>query len=338
MKRPLPAAFVLHPRGFAVGAACCLGLAACGGTLDAGSDRAREELPFGPDNPVILTNDNVYDNWYGEYAVLLAHAGGPTLAGIVVSTGSAWVDLDANVNGWQELVSRARESGLTSVPDPVRSAAQTLRRPSDGRIESTVPNDSDGARFIVETSLLQARPGRPVVVATGGRLTDVADAYLIDPSVADRIIVSASIGSGFSGSEQVGRMGVPNGEEDPWADTIVIQKLRYVQVSARYDQLSDVPSDRLSELPETPLGDWMRSKQPEIFDIEVAADQVSVIAAGIPAYVKGLTRISQSGWEGDQPTLAPDSNGSAWLVTASDGGVATARLWQLLLDPATFSR
>jgi hypothetical protein len=132
-------------------------------------------------------------------------------------------------------------------------------------------------------------------------------------------------------------MGVPNGEEDTWADTIVIQKLRYVQVSARYDQLTDVPAERLGALPNNPFGDWMRQKQPEIFDIAMAADQVSVIALGIPEFVTGFVRVSQSGSEGDQPLLAPDTNGNAWLVTTSDGARATARLWEILLDPATFS-
>jgi hypothetical protein len=336
MKRPLHAAVPGNLARFASGAGCCLALA-CGGTLDAGADREGEKLPFGPQNPMILVNDNTYDNWHGEYALLLAQAKGTPLAGIVVGTGSSWQDLDANVLGFQDLVTRARESGLTSVPEPVRSEAQPLQRPTDGTIESTVPNDSDGARFIVESSLTLAQPGRPLVVATGTRLTDVADAYLLDPTVADRIVVAGSIGTGFSETDDLARMGVPNGEEDPWADTIVIQKLAYVQISARYDQLTDVPSERLSELPSNPFGDWMRSKQAGIFEIEMAADQVSVLAPGVPAFVTDFTRASQAGWSGDMPTLIRDPNGSAWVVTASNGDAATARLWELLLDPATFS-
>ena len=242
---------------------------------------------------LILSNDGPSDNWHGEYAVLLAHAGGPALAGIVVSTGGMWFDLDANFNGWQELVTRARESGLASVPDPIRSASAPLERPDDGNIDSTAANDSEGARFIVQKSSELSRPDRPVVVSTGGRLTDVADAYLIDPTVTERVIVVASLGTGFSGSEQVARMGVPNGEMDLWADALG-----------------------------TPL----------------ASDQVSVIALGIPEFTLGVTRVSHSGSENDEPTLAPDRNGMAWLVTASDGAAATARFWELLRDPATFRR
>jgi hypothetical protein len=312
---------------------------ACGGTLDAGSDRPRETLPVGPDNPVILTNDGPYDNWQGEYALLLAQAGGPSLAGLVVGTGGLWSDLEANFGGWQELVTSARESGLVNVPDPIRSASQPLVRPDDGDIDSTAPNDSDGARFIVETSSRLAQAGRPVVVATGGRLTDVADAYLVDPTVTERVVVVSSLGTGFSDGEDAAHMGVPNGEMDVWADFIVAERFRYVQVSAYYDQLTDVPSERTPELPDNPLGDWMRAKQPEILETPVASDQVGVIALGVPAFVRSVTRISPSGWDSDdQPTLAADPAGQGWLVTASDGEAATKRFWELLLEPTSLER
>jgi hypothetical protein len=313
-------------------------LFACSGTLDAGSDRPREKLPVGRENPVILSNDGPWDNWHGEYAVLLAHAGGPPLAGIVVSTGGMWSDLDSNFSGWQELVSGARASGLVNVPDPIRSASQPLQRPDDGNIDSTMANDSEGARFIVETSSALSRPDRPVVVATGGRLTDVADAYLIDPAVTERVVVVASLGTGFSEGDQVARMGVPNGEMDPWADAIVVQKFRYVQVSAYYDQLADVSAERVTELPDNAFGAWMRAKQPQILATPVASDQVSVIALGIAEFTRGVTRVSQSGWDDGGPTLAPDANGRGWLVTASEDMAATARFWELLLDPETFGR
>lgn len=296
-------------------------------------------LPVGPENPVILSNDGPYDNWQGEYAVLLAQAGGPPLAGLIVSTGGMWFDLDANFSGWQGFVTSARESGLQNVPDPIRSASAPLVRPADGDIDATTPNDSDGARFIVETSARLARPERPVVVATGGRLTDVADAYLIDPSVTERVVVVASLGSGFSDDDEIAHMGIPNGEMDAWADAIVVQRFRYVQVSAFYDQLGDVPVERLPELPDNAFGDWMRAKQAEILSTPVASDQVGVIALGIPEFTRAVTRVSQSGWNADdQPTLAPDPGGQGWLVTASNGRVATQRFWALLSDPARFGQ
>jgi hypothetical protein len=295
-------------------------------------------LPVGPENPVILCNDGPRDNWQGEYAVLLAHSAGPPLAGLVVSTGGQWFNLDENLLGWQELVTRARESGLADLPDPVTSASEPLRRPADGSVDSTAPNDSAGARTIVEMANRLGSSARPLVVATGGRLTDVADAYLLDPSIVERIIVVASLGTGFSDGVKEAVMGVPNGEMDPWADTIVVQKFRYVQVSAYYDQLGDVPDERLAELPDNPLGEWMRAKQPEILGTPLASDQVSVISMGVPGFATAFTRVSQSGWDGEEPKLGPDRSGNGWLVTASDGTAATERLWQLLSDPETFAQ
>jgi hypothetical protein len=320
---------------------CCCAffplVVACGGTLDAGSDIEPALLPVSAQNPVIISNDGAYDNWQGEYAMLLTRGGSPMLAGIVVGTGGLWSDVNANFSAWQELVTRARDSGLTNVPDPIRSEGQPLRKPQDGSIDSTVGNASAGARFIVDTSSALARPDRPVVVATGGRLTDVADAYLLDPTVTERVIVVSSLGTGFSEDEAVAHMGMPNGEMDPWADAIVVEKFRYVQVSAYYDQLTDLPAQRLPELPDNPLGEWMREKQPQILEIAVASDQVSVIAVALPAFTRSVTRVSQAGFDGDQPTLAPDPNGHAWLVTTSHGAAATSELWRLLLDPATFA-
>jgi hypothetical protein len=310
--------------------------AACQGVLDAGHDLDRHALPVGPRNPVIVVNDGARDNWHGEYAVLLAQRGGATLAGIVIIAGGRWFDLDANMTGWQELVTAARASGLTGIPDLTRSASQSLVRPADDNLDSTVPNDSVGARFIVETSRRLATPELPLVVATGCRLTEVADAYLIDKTVVDRVVVVASLGSGFSNGESVARMGVPNGEMDPWANAIVAQKFRYVQVSAHYDHALDLPMERLVELPDNPFGNWMRSKQPDILGTPLASDQVSVLSVVLPPFVRSVARVSAGAWEGDVLTLTPDERGRVWLVTESDGAAATARLWELLRDPGTF--
>ncbi len=311
-------------------------LAACSGTLDAGNDLERSLLPVGPKNPIILCNDGASDNWQGEYAVLFAQGGSPRLAGIVVSTGGMWFDLGANVSAWQELVTAGRDSGLSNLPDLITSSGAPLVRPADDLVESTVANDSAGARFIVDVSKALATPDLPAVVVTGGRLTDVADAYLLDPTVSERVVVVASLGTAPDEGADGGRMGVPNGEMDPWAGWIVAQRFRYVQVSAYYDQLADVPDARIPELPMNPLGSFMAAKQPELLSTELASDQIAVLAVGLPAFTRKVVRVSPSGWDGDVVVLQPDSTGNGWLVTASDAAAPGARLWQLLLDPKTF--
>jgi hypothetical protein len=314
-------------------------LACSSGVLDAGSDSPHGLLPVDERNPVILSNDSPGDNWQGLYAVLFANSGGPALAGIIINESLYWPDLDGNSAGWRNLVTAARASGLRNIPDPIASVGRPLVRPSDGNLDATVANRSEGARLIVEASTRLSLPYRPLVVVTGGRLTDVADAYLIDKSVVDRVVVVASLGST---STTGGTMGAPNGELDPWADWIVAQRFRFVQVSAYYDQTGDVLSSQLPSLPQNPLGRLIASQQPNIRNLATAADQVSILAVALPEFVVAVQRVSQdpaASFDATTgPALLPDVNGPAWLVTSSDGALATARLWQLLLDPKTFGK
>lgn len=325
-------------RACAFALAVTLGTGACTETLDAGSTRPHGLLPVDERNPLVLVNDGFKDNWQGEYAVLLANGGGPPLVGVVVNANSPWPDMDENVTGWRGLLTAARDSGL-DVPDPsagvIESASSVLVAPASGKIEDTTPNRSAGAAFILATANELSLPYRPVTIATGGRLTDVADAYLIDPSVADKIVVVSSLGT-LSSTGAL--MSNPNGEMDPWADLIVSTRLRYVQVSAYYDQLNDVPATDKSGLPNNVFGSWIAAKQPMIYSIDVASDQVSVLAAGLPPFVAAVSSVSARGavTSTSGPTLVNDSRGSALLVTQSQGPLAAVRFWGILLDPHTF--
>ena len=309
-------------------------LGACGGTLDAGWDEPRGKLPVDARNPIVICNDGFSDNWQGEYAMLLANSGGPPLAGIIVTGNGNWPDVEANLAGWQQMVDEARQGGLRNIPDPIASDGTPLVRPSSGDIEATVPNQSEGAQFILDAAGRISLPYRPLVVVTGATLTDVADAYLMDNTLPERVVVVSSLGTVTSDG---GEMGVPNGELDQWADVIVARKFRYVQVSAYYDQLTDVPSSLLPQLPVNAFTSWIQSKQSDVWDNQLAADQVGVAAIALPEFISSIDRVVQDGEESsDFPMLFNDPNGPAWLVTGVSGAIATARLWQMLLDPTTF--
>jgi hypothetical protein len=312
-----------------------LAVAACSGTLDAGADEPRGKLPVDERNPVVLCDDGPSDNWQGEYAMLLASAGGLRLTGIVVSSTRFWPSLDDNMAGWSSMVTAARQAGLKNIPDPVRSDGAPLVAPRDGIIDSTSPNGSDGARFIVAESKRVALPFRPLVVVTGGGLTDVADAYLLDHTLADRIVVVSWLGAITADGAD---MGVPNGDLDPWADAIVAQRLRYIQVSAVYDQSTDVPASILAQMPTNTFTSWIRTKQPRVWSTLVAADQVGVLTTALPSFVAAAVRVVQRGTTASAlPTLANDPSGPDWLVTQVNNALGPARLWQMLLDPGTFS-
>jgi len=322
----------------------CLGilwlLPACGSDLDAGSDRHRGLLPVDERSPIVLVNDGWYDNWQAEYAATLASNGRIQLAGIVVNASSGYPSVADNVRGFRELVRAARDSGMRGVPDPIASVAPVLVRPADGSVESTVPNRSEGARFIVDAAKRLSTPVHPLVVATGGVLTDLADAYLLDNTLPKRVVVIASLGSTTEAGAQ---LGPPNGEQDVWASWIVSSRFRYVQVNGFYDQLQEIPEARVGELPQNAWGQWLNSKRPQILDLIFACDQVSIMAAAFPAFALDVQRMSSPGAPPSDvalaaPTLAPDPNGEAWHVPRSDATLASNLFWQALGDPSTYGK
>jgi len=312
----------------------------CSQTLDAGYDLSHGKLPVDERNPIILLNDGAYDNWSGEYAVLLANGGGSPLAAIIVDETADWPNIQTNFGGYTNLVTAARASGLENLPDPISSIGPPLVMPANGNIDDTKPNRSNGALAIIDLSNTMGLPYRPLVIATGGALTDVADAYLVDHSVVDRVVVVSSLGSTSSTG---GGMGLPNGQGDPLADAIVARHFQYVQVSAWYDQLTDVPSSSLSELPNNALGAWIASKQPNLWTWSPASDQVSVLAVGLPAFATTVERVApdapvdagQTGDAGAGPNLTTNKNGPDWLVTACDGNAATKLFWKILQTKTT---
>lgn len=315
----------------------CTGLAAagCGGILDAGRNVPHGPLPVDERNPVIIHNDSASDNWMGEYALLLAKNGGPSIAGIIVCSSNYWPSLDANVMGWTSFVNAARASGFENVPDLTASAGAPLVAPGDGQIDSTTPNRSAGAQKIISLSQQLGRPSRPLVVLAGAQLTDLADAYLVDPTVVDRVVVVSSLGS-LKAPRAL--MTGPNGDLDPWADWIVAQRFKYVQVSAFYDQTADVTASELPSLPQTPLGSWIASKQSQISALQVAADQVAVLSVAVPQFAASVQRSSadtSAGFNkppGQGPPLAPDDTGNVLVVTEIKSPLAASLFWQLLLD------
>ena len=313
--------------------------ASCGQTLDAGYNVAQGSLPVDAHNPVILINDSGSDNWSPEYAALFAANGGPPLVGLVVNATQYWPDLDANLAEWRDFVAAARTAGLRGIPDPVRSVGPQLVVPPDRQIGSTKPNHSAGAELIVRKSEALSLPGQPLVILSGSQLTDVADAYLLDPTVADRVVVVAQLGSY---SEPKGPMNAPNGDLDPWADWIVAQYFSYVQVSVSYDQGADVTTDDLANLPPNQLGTWMAAKQAKVSALQSASEQGTILAVADPRFITSVVPSvadTSGGFNvppGQGPTLVPGDGGNAALVTQVDAAAARARMWEMLTNPNTF--
>lgn len=311
---------------------CGVLAASCDPTLDAGDNESTTKLPVDKHNPVILLNDSARDNWGPEYAALFANDG-LKIVGVVVTSSEYWPDLEANLGGWRELITAARQSGLQGLPDPVASTGAQLVVPPDRLVESTRVNRSAGAELILRKSKELGLPGQPLVVLCGTQLTDLADAYLIDPAVAERVVVVAQIGS-YSALKA--SMSSPNGDLDPWADWIVAQYFRYVQVSVSYDQSGDVTADDLTALPKSPLVTWMATKLASLSKMPKSSDQGPVLAVSDPGFITTALRSAvdtSAGFNspaGQGPPLAASAGGSDWLVTEVDATVPRARMLQML--------
>ena len=318
-------------RGRASVVAVALVAVGCGGALDVGRDLPHGLLPVDERNPVILYQDDWSGDWLGEYAVLRANHGGPPLAGIVINTTPFWMDLDANAAGWNNLLTAARGSGLKDLPEVTPSPGGPLTRPADGQIDSTVWNDTAGAELMVKVSLKLSTPTRPVAIVATTAFTDLANAYFLDRTIVDRVVVVFAAGSYQAPN---GIMNRPNGDMDPWADWIVTQRYHFVHVGTWYDQTADIPDARLPDLPNNSFGTWIRNKQPQIIDVTTAADQVALLSFALRDFTKSAVRAapdtSGACSSSQGPNIVPNANGNGWLVTEIKAPLASSWLWPVL--------
>jgi hypothetical protein len=308
-----------------------LTMAGCGGQLDAGYDVLHGPLPIDERSAIVLVNDGARDNWQGEYAAILAASARVRLVGLVVNSTTEYPSLETNVTGYRQMLTAARDSGMRHLPEPTASIAPALAEPSSGVIEDTVPNRSEGARLILEAATAYGSVVHPLAITTGGALTDVADAYLLDPSLAERAVVVASLGQTEGDGASTFN---PNGGRDRWATFIVSTRMRLVQVNGYYDQLLDVPEERAAELPQNAFGRWMADKRPDILNVILACDQITVLSAALPWFPADITHLRVD--SADPMHFVPDATGLIWHVAQTDSARARSEIWAALKDPSTF--
>ncbi len=298
-------------------------------------------VPYDNSNPVVYDNDETIDMYTDEYLMALASSGEIHLVGIVTSSAIAPYNPDVTSAEYQQMAREreamarlARTSGFRHIPNPVRGVAGSLQKPTSGRIEDTNPIGSEGSRLIVKEAR-KASPERPLVVVEGGPLTTIADAYLLDPTIADKVVV-AWLGGRLEGG--VDDMGDYNGWSDGWAAYVVLEKLRLVQFPFRRYAPS-VPKAKLLELPASPLRDWMVQKHHPTNDLpgEYDEDGPPAISISRPDYPLNVQRVSFSHWvtvhylEPHQvPALRVNRDGKALRVATANRALATEEWWRAL--------
>ena len=309
----------------------CLSAAGC-------TDNTVTELPYDNSNPVFYDNDwaNDYIDWY---LMALASAGDIQYLGISTSSSIPpynrhMVESDLAMQRINRVtnVTVGRASGLQHIPDPVAGTSGHLLRPASDIIEDTKVLPSPGSEQIIAAAHA-AQAEKPLVVIVGGPLTTVANAWLMDHTIADKLIVAwvDNYNHGMTGF---------NGWSDGWAAYIVLEQLRLVQFTAVGKPFAQVPKDLLSALPASPARKRMLESEPDILDSQGDVDGPPAIPLMRSDYVLTAKRVSFGGWkerDGHQMPLFRDNpDGRAIVVTKANRDVATQEWWRAIRNHAAW--
>jgi len=178
------------------------------------------ELPVNKSKYVIFDNDDHRDVYTDEYLIALSHLKDINLIALITTYSPNKNEYDLFVNGRKDIVMKAEESGIQNLPKVFKGTHHRLAQPVSNKIEDTKPLDIQASTFVVERTKF-ASSEHPLVFVTGGQLTVIANAYLIDPTIADKIIVS-----GVFGVREIDY----NAGLDSWAWKIVLSKFRVLAI------------------------------------------------------------------------------------------------------------
>jgi hypothetical protein len=205
-----------------------------------------------PNCPLIYDNDWWFDTPDKNYLWAKATLGQADLRGSIV-TRDLWnwengyqFTLKAGMEDAEKSISIARRSGLRNIPDAVAGADKAFARPASSKIEDTPIVASVGSSLIVQEAR-KASPQKPLLIFVGGPLNTVANAYLIDPSIANKIVVFMTDLRGYNG-------------KDAWANYIVASRCRLINYGAHIwwpqrPSAPVMPLESFTVLPKNPMTD-----------------------------------------------------------------------------------
>lgn len=202
--------------------------------------------------PMIYDNDWWFDTPDKNYLWAKATQGQADLRGNIV-TRDLWnwengyqFTLKEGLEDAEKSIAIARRSGLKNIPDPIAGSEWAFARPASGKIEDTKIVPSAGSDLIVKEAR-QATPQKPLLLFVGGPLNTVANAVLIDPSIADKMVVLMTDLRGYNG-------------KDAWANYIAASRCRLINYGAHIwwpqrPQPPVMPLERFKKLPENEMTD-----------------------------------------------------------------------------------
>jgi hypothetical protein len=240
--------------------------------------------------PMIYDNDWWSDTPDKDYLWAKASLGEADLRGNIV-TRDLWdwqkgqhYKLEQGLEDARKAIARARHSGLRKIPDPLPGADAAFERPKSGKIEDTRIVRSKGAALIVAEAR-KARPEMPLLVFVGGPLNTVANAVLMDASIAERMVVFMTDLRGYNG-------------QDPWANYIVSRRCKLINYGAHVwwpqrPQSPMMPLERFRDLPKNELTADLRRMAGEFWQRstrKVRPDRDDGFADGAPIFLVFVPR------------------------------------------------
>lgn len=311
-------------------------------------------LPYDNTCPVIHDNDTVIDVYTEEYLMALASTGDIQFVGLITSSSIAPYnrfvpeeDFESDapvqpdklnfVKNRAHGVRLARESGFGNLPEPVMGIKGHLEKPPSGEIDDTQPHDTPGTRLIIETARA-CTPEKPLVVIMGGPVSVAVDAYLLDPSIADRMVITW-LGGSRNGADDY------NGACDWWAAYIAACRLNVVQFPTGYNA-PRTPRERLTELPDTPFRTWLIAQRHPNQQAHVRdGDGQPAVCLMRPDAVVAARRMTFDHWGTNGRINVPtepcafyreDPTGNILVVTEFDQDIATEEWWRAMTNPAAW--
>lgn len=283
---------------------------------------------FGTANPVIYLNDESDDVYVEGYVYALGSNREIDLRGIITSG----VDCTECVSGGRysdgkiperraAWIEAARASGFAYLPDQtLGTQGARLEKPASGRVEETSRIGSPGSDLLVREAML-ATPELPLLVVSGGPITTLADAYLAQPDIAERVVVSWLVGTSSTNLEGW------NATIDPWATEIVLRSFR-VFVAPLGIGTPEVPLARLSELPDKPLRKLLLSagRARPGFDL----DGPAALIVRLPAFALQVERSSYVAptMEGLSAAMQSDPAGNLYVLTDGNGAAGSEEFFR----------
>lgn len=308
--------------------------------------------PFGSATiPQIWTdNDDRRDSYLSELGMAAATRGLVILRGGSVTTSIEPYNVyitsaNADEFGTDAALERANAllSGLSASAIPTVSAVYKghLVKPGDNLIDSTTPLNMPSATALVAAANAHATPSNPLIIVCGGQLTIAADAYLQDPTIADKVVVA------LAGGSPLAAMGF-NVWADGWAAHIVYSRLTIVTfphydaggVSDYLVRSPQVPKAQiLTDFPTSYLTGYIYNKAHptaglpgnicvDSTPLTGVLDRLNVVTGVTRFAVTGLTTYTEGVTVHDAPALGVNASGNVWIVTGYSQAASTDAWWE----------